>query len=206
MLSPLLSPSSGLGDSQAQYSSTSKLNLGGQLPKLNRRSRKVSKSSEDLRRLQGTNNPADEAVAGLRAAATNFLGVVELDASGDLKVRGGSLQKDLNIASQVLEDGAVETAAMIEKGVLNPFAKFTKGWGAVLGKQSPQQQPQQQQQQPVEVDEEVGIVPLTIVQEATPTGELLSPPRLMSQNNQVANALLKSRISEAKSQTQVILL
>ena len=43
-----------------------------------------------------------------------------------------NLQKDLDVASHVLEEGAVETAAIIEKGVLNPFTKLTKGLGAVL--------------------------------------------------------------------------
>ena len=78
--------------------------------------------------------PAEAVTGGLKNVASKFLGVVELDpTTGDLHVRGGgSLQKDLDVASHVLEEGAVETAAIIEKGVLNPFTKLTKGLGAVL--------------------------------------------------------------------------
>ena len=42
----------------------------------------------------------------------------------------GSLQKDLNLATQALEDVAVESAnvakEVLPKEVLNPLAKFTK--------------------------------------------------------------------------------
>ena len=78
--------------------------------------------------------PASVASGGLKNVANKFLGVVELDpTTGDLHVRsGGSLQKNLDKTGHVLEEGAVETAAIIEKGVLNPFTKLTKGLGAVL--------------------------------------------------------------------------
>ena len=42
---------------------------------------------------------------------------------------GGSLQKDLNVATQALEDVALESANVakeVSKEVLNPLAKFTK--------------------------------------------------------------------------------
>ena len=42
---------------------------------------------------------------------------------------GGSLQKDLNLATQALEDVAMESANVakeVSKEVLNPLAKFTK--------------------------------------------------------------------------------
>ena len=42
---------------------------------------------------------------------------------------GGSLQKDLNVATQALEDVALESANVAKEGskeVLNPLAKFTK--------------------------------------------------------------------------------
>ena len=41
----------------------------------------------------------------------------------------GSLQKDLNVATQALEDVALESANVakeVSKEVLNPLAKFTK--------------------------------------------------------------------------------
>ena len=41
----------------------------------------------------------------------------------------GSLQKDLNLATQALEDVALESANVakeVSKEVLNPLAKFTK--------------------------------------------------------------------------------
>ena len=195
MLSPLLSPTEGSSQvglnnksgaaSGHHYSSTSKLNIEPPAsPKLNlQRSRKISRSSEDL----ASNNPVDT----LKTAATNFLGVMVIDPrSGELMVRGGSLQKDLDIATQVLEEGAVETAAIIEKGVLNPFSKLTKGIGAVLKGGQPQ---------PHEVNE--------AETEAAPESENV-PPRLASssQTNQVANSLLKAKIVEAKSQTKVLLI
>ena len=42
---------------------------------------------------------------------------------------GGSLQKDLNVATQALEDVALESANVakeVSKEVFNPLAKFTK--------------------------------------------------------------------------------
>ncbi len=138
------------------------------------------------------------------------MGVVELDASGDLKVKGGSLQKDLDIASQVLEESAVETAAMIEKGVLNPFTKLTKGLGAVLGNKTSPQHQQQQQHQGVEVaveavDDQQQQHPQAqvFVEGATPTEGFA--PRF-SQSAQAANQVLKAKIAEANSKTTVLLL
>ena len=183
MLSPLLSPTtSATTSASGQYSSTSRLNEGQQStlsPSLNRKGQKLSRSSEDLV------NPK-EVTAGLRNVASKFLGVVELDtATGDLHVRGGSLQKDLDVASHVLEEGAVETAAIIEKGVLNPFSKLTKGLGAVLKGQS-------EITTNVISDQDLDISPTRSAS--------------ASQNNQVANQLLKAKIDQAKSQTQVFLL
>ena len=100
------------------------------------KARKISRSSEDVRsgKTQTQTTPASVASGGLKNVANKFLGVVELDpTTGDLHVRsGGSLQKNLDKTGHVLEEGAVETAAIIEKGVLNPFTKLTKGLGAVL--------------------------------------------------------------------------
>merc|ERR1712073_157927 len=48
----------------------------------------------------------------------------------DSKGISGSLQKDLNVATQALEDVAFESANVakeVSKEVLNPLAKFTKG-------------------------------------------------------------------------------
>lgn len=189
LLSPLLSPttstgiSGGASPSGGQYSSTSRLNEGQQStlsPSLNRKGQKLSRSSEDL-----VNHPK-EVTAGLRNVASKFLGVVELDTvTGDLHVRGGSLQKDLDVATHVLEEGAVETAAIIEKGVLNPFSKLTKGLGAVLKGQS-------EITTNVISDQDLDISPTRSAS--------------ASQNNQVANQLLKAKIDQANSQTQVFLL
>ena len=98
------------------------------------KARKISRSSEDVRSGKTQTTPASVASGGLKNVANKFLGVVELDpTTGDLHVRsGGSLQKNLDKTGHVLEEGAVETAAIIEKGVLNPFTKLTKGLGAVL--------------------------------------------------------------------------
>ena len=193
MLSPLSptnssSSSSGRGQkpNSGQYSSTSKLDGGhdgGLQPPTLQKGQKLSRSSEDLV------NPK-EVTAGLRNVASKFLGVVELDtASGDLRVRGGSLQKDLDVASHVLEEGAVETAAIIEKGVLNPFSKLTKGLGAVLKGQSE--------------------VTTNVISEQDLDLDLRgsnSSSGGSSQNNQVANQLLKVKIDQANSQTHVLLL
>lgn len=189
LLSPLLSPttstgiSGGASPSGGQYSSTSRLNEGQQStlsPSLNRKGQKLSRSSEDL-----VNHPK-EVTAGLRNVASKFLGVVELDTvTGDLHVRGGSLQKDLDVATHVLEEGAVETAAIIEKGVLNPFSKLTKGLGAVLKGQS-------EITTNVISDQDLDISPTRSAS--------------ASQNNQVANQLLKAKIDQANSLTQVFLL
>ena len=89
------------------------------------------------------------------------------------------------MASHVLEEGAVETAAIIEKGVLNPFSKLTKGLGAVLKGQS-------EITTNVISDQDLDISPTRSAS--------------ASQNNQVANQLLKAKIDQAKSQTQVFLL
>lgn len=183
-----LSPSSTHSSkSSQQYSSTSKLfeagggstaGAGGLSPNFSRRTRKISKSSEDV-------NSID---AGFRNVASKFLGVVELDpTTGDLKVRKGSLQKDLDVASHVLEEGAVETAAIIEKGVLNPFTKFTKGLGAVLKGQSE-------------------MTTGAISDNALSPSDVSPVRSSSSQNNQLANQWLQAKIDEANSQTKVLLL
>ena len=78
---------------------------------------------------------------------------------------------------------------IIEKGVLNPFTKLTKGLEAVLKGQT-------------EITQEAvcdqGLTSEDVL--------LLSPSRIVSQNNQVANTLLKTKIAEAKSQTNVLLI
>lgn len=151
---------------------------GGLSPNFSRRTRKISKSSEDV-------NSID---AGFRNVASKFLGVVELDpTTGDLKVRKGSLQKDLDVASHVLEEGAVETAAIIEKGVLNPFTKFTKGLGAVLKGQSE-------------------MTTGAISDNALSPSDVSPVRSSSSQNNQLANQWLQAKIDEANSQTKVLLL
>ena len=103
--------------------------------------------------------------------------------------RKGSLQKDLDMAQQVLEVGAVETAAIVEKGVLNPFSKLTKGLEAVLKGQS-------------EVTQEA------VSEQALTSEDVIPSPSkvLISQNTQVANTLLKTKIAEARSQTNVLLI
>ena len=167
-------------------------------PKLAQRVRKISRSSEDITTSNKGQQSKGRGGGGLRNVASKFLGVVELDpATGDLHVRDcGSLQKDLDVATHVLEEGAVETAAIIEKGVLNPFTKLTKGLGAVLkAGQSEMPMPQVEQQQPAEMSPY-----------SDPSGEQTSPSRLTSQNNQVANQLLKLKVAEASSQTKVLLL
>lgn len=103
-------------------------------------------------------------------------------------MRKGSLQKDLDVATHVLEEGAVETAAIIEKGVLNPFTMLTKGIGAVLKGQTE-------------------ITTGAISDNALEASDLnLSPSKLTSQNNQIANSLLQAKVNEASSQTKVLLL
>ena len=124
---------------------------------------------------------------GIKNVASNFLEV-----GGDLMGGGshkGSLQKDLDIAQQVLEVGAVETAAIVEKGVLNPFSKLTKGLEAVLKGQS-------------EVTQEA------VSEQALTSEDVIPSPSkvLISQNTQVANTLLKTKIAEARSQTNVLLI
>ena len=97
-----------------------------------------------------------------------------------------SLQKDLDLATHVLEEGAVETAAIIEKGVLNPFTKLTKGLEAVLKAQT--------------------VVTQDAVSDQAMEDILPSPSKVVSQNNQVANAILKTKIADANSQTNVLLI
>jgi len=83
-------------------------------PRLERR---LSKSSEGInceerRKSGGANN-------------INFMNL-DFDSKGI----GGSLQKDLNVATQALEDVALESANVakeVSKEVFNPLAKFTKG-------------------------------------------------------------------------------
>ncbi len=132
-------------------------------------------------------NPS-EVTAGLRNVASKFLGVVELDpATGNLNVRKGSLQKDLDVATSVLEEGAVETAAIIEKGVLNPFSKLTKGIGAVLKGQTE-------------------ITTGAISDNALEPVDVSPLRSVVSQNNQLANTLLQARVNEVKSETKVVLI
>jgi len=216
MLSPLLSPSKDnsqlsptnseatvtSGGQQQHYSSTSRLNniTAGTAseqssPRLNR-TRKISRSSEDVRLAGKTPAEAVSAVSGgVKNVASKFLGVVELDPNtGDLTVRGGgSLQKDLDVASHVLEEGAVETAAIIEKGVLNPFTKLTKGLGAVLKGHS---------------EVTTGAISDNALEPTDVAISISGSPvkGSISQNNQVANQLLQVKIAEAKSQTNVMLI
>lgn len=177
MLSPLLSPTSGKKKPGPQHysSSTSRLNnlddQQGASQASPNMSRKISRSSEDVSK--------EKASSGLKNAATNFLEV-------DLIGRKGSLQKDLDIAQHVLEEGAVETAAIIEKGVLNPFTKLTKGLEAVLKAQT--------------------VVTQDAVSDQAMEDILPSPSKVVSQNNQVANAILKTKIADANSQTNVLLI
>ena len=191
MLSPILSPSkehsTPVGPNlinpiqhPQQYSSTSKLNSlvdPSSSPRLTRRARKISRSSEDVAHAHNSEIPA-----GFRNVGSKFLEVVE-SAS-----HGGSIQKDLDVATAVLEGGAVETAAIIEKGVLNPFSKLTKGLGAVLKGQS---------------EMTTGAMSDNAL-EALDT--IPSPVRSTSQNNQVANHLLQMKIADANSQTKVLLI
>ena len=51
------------------------------------------------------------------------------------KALGGSLQKDLNVATQALEDvalGSANVATEVSKEIFNPLAKFTKVQYVVL--------------------------------------------------------------------------
>ena len=55
--------------------------------------------------------------------------LVKLNTLNFITDLGGSLQKDLNVATQALEDVALESANVakeVSKEVLNPLAKFTK--------------------------------------------------------------------------------
>ncbi len=55
--------------------------------------------------------------------------LVKLNTLNFIADLGGSLQKDLNVATQALEDVALESANVakeVSKEVLNPLAKFTK--------------------------------------------------------------------------------
>jgi len=213
MLSPLLSPSkdnscgssavtleaatvatSG-GGQQQHYSSTSRLNISGSSsehssPRLTK-ARKISRSSEDVRSGKTQTTPASVASGGLKNVANKFLGVVELDpTTGDLHVRsGGSLQKNLDKTGHVLEEGAVETAAIIEKGVLNPFTKLTKGLGAVLKGHT---------------EITTGAISDNALEPTDVAISTSSPVR--SQNNQITNQLLQVKIDEAKSQTNIMLI
>ena len=83
----------------------------------------------------------------------------------------------------------METAAIIEKGVLNPFSKLTKGLGAVLKGQS---------------EITTGAMSDNALE---PVDTIPSPVRSnASQHNQMANQMLQNKIAEANSQTKVILI
>ena len=158
-------------------------------------SRQISRSSEDISKkgpsAAATTSSTSGGVGsvGLKNVATNFL---EVDLMGVQK--RNSLQKDLDLATHVLEEGAVETAAIIEKGVLNPFSKLTRGLEAVLKGQTEMTQ------------EAVTDQALSSEDVLPPLGGLSSPSKVVSHNNQAANALLKIKIAEANSQTNVLLI
>ena len=195
MLSPLLSPtssrkpqppSSSQQSGPQQYSSTSRLNnlsttASQGSPNM---SRQISRSSEDISK-KGQATSSSGGSSGLRNVATNFLEV-------DFPSNQSSLQKDLDLATHVLEEGAVETAAIIEKGVLNPFSKLTRGLEAVLKGQT-------------EMTQEA-VTDQALSSEDVLIGGSSSPSKVVSHNNQAANALLKIKIAEANSQTNVLLI
>ena len=192
MLSPLLSPTSSRKpqppssqqSGPQQYSSTSRLNnlsttASQGSPNM---SRQISRSSEDISK-KGQATSSSGGSSGLKNVATNFLEV-------DFPSNQSSLQKDLDLATHVLEEGAVETAAIIEKGVLNPFSKLTRGLEAVLKGQTDMTQE-------------------AVTDQALSSEDVLiggSPSKVVSHNNQAANALLKIKIAEANSQTNVLLI
>ena len=195
MLSPLLSPtssrkpqppSSSQQSGPQQYSSTSRLNnlsttASQGSPNM---SRQISRSSEDISK-KGQATSSSGGSSGLKNVATNFLEV-------DFPSNQSSLQKDLDLATHVLEEGAVETAAIIEKGVLNPFSKLTRGLEAVLKGQT-------------EMTQEA-VTDQALSSEDVLIGGSSSPSKVVSHNNQAANALLKIKIAEANSQTNVLLI
>ena len=203
MLSPLLSPTSSRKpqppssqqSGPQQYSSTSRLNnlsttASQGSPNM---SRQISRSSEDISK-KGQATSSSGGSSGLKNVATNFL---EVDLMGQKRGSSNqsSLQKDLDLATHVLEEGAVETAAIIEKGVLNPFSKLTRGLEAVLKGQTEMTQ------------EAVTDQALSSEDVLPPIGGLSSPSKVVnSHNNQAANALLKIKIAEANSQTNVLLI
>ena len=195
MLSPLLSPtssrkpqppSSSQQSGPQQYSSTSRLNnlsttASQGSPNM---SRQISRSSEDISK-KGQATSSSGGSSGLKNVASNFLEV-------DFPSNQSSLQKDLDLATHVLEEGAVETAAIIEKGVLNPFSKLTRGLEAVLKGQT-------------EMTQEA-VTDQALSSEDVLIGRSSSPSKVVSHNNQAANALLKIKIAEANSQTNVLLI
>ena len=201
MLSPLLSPtssrkpqppSSSQQSGPQQYSSTSRLNnlsttASQGSPNM---SRQISRSSEDISK-KGQATSSSGGSSGLKNVATNFL---EVDLMGQKRGSSNqsSLQKDLDLATHVLEEGAVETAAIIEKGVLNPFSKLTRGLEAVLKGQT-------------EMTQEA-VTDQALSSEDVLIGGSSSPSKVVSHNNQAANALLKIKIAEANSQTNVLLI
>ena len=160
-------------------------------------SRQISRSSEDISKkgpsaAATTSSTSGVGSVGLKNVATNFL---EVDLMGGSTQKRNSLQKDLDLATHVLEEGAVETAAIIEKGVLNPFSKLTRGLEAVLKGQTEMTQ------------EAVTDQALSSEDVLPPLGGLSSPSKVVnSHNNQAANALLKIKIAEANSQTNVLLI
>lgn len=189
LLSPLVSPSHGHSSSTSRLPSLLPAQLS---PNLNsRRNRKLSKSSEDV------STEDDESCSKTKRITGNFLGVT-FDSTGDLRMKGGgSLQKDLDIATQALEDGAVEATAIIEKGVLNPFAKLTKGLGAVLGNKQDRDggglQPDIQLVGPAEEQ----------VQEQQSS---TMSSRSSSSAHMMADQQLRAKLAESTSRTKVMLL
>ena len=147
-------------------------------------SRQISRSSEDISK-KGQATSSSGGSSGLKNVATNLLEV-------DFPSNQSSLQKDLDLATHVLEEGAVETAAIIEKGVLNPFSKLTRGLEAVLKGQT-------------EMTQEA-VTDQALSSEDVLIGGSSSPSKVVSHNNQAANALLKIKIAEANSQTNVLLI
>ena len=94
---------------------------------------------------------------------------------------GGSLQKDLNVATQALGDVAIESA----KEVLNPFAKLTKGIQNVVLKKG-KDEPSAEE-----------IIP--------PTEDISSnlPPNLP---RSASSDYMAGKVADASSLTRVILL
>ena len=130
---------------------TAVLNRGVASPRANRRlMRGLSKSEEDLTHdrpnrkfsASGTNIPFINLDFDSKGKSFYLLNItynikfcyfkmklIKLNTLNFITDLGGSLQKDLNVATQALEDVALESANVakeVSKEVLNPLAKFTK--------------------------------------------------------------------------------